>query len=298
MNRPLLVAGLAIALLGHAFAQGPSPTVRLWTGDAPGARGQSTNDIPALTPWLLSGPGPHPAIVVLPGGGYGALAQHEGAGYASWLQTNGIAAFVVKYRLGSHGYRHPCMLQDAARAIRTVRARAAEWNIDPKRIGIMGSSAGGHLASTALTHFDFGNAGAADAADRQSSRPDFGVLCYAVISLQSPTGHSGSMRNLLGDNPDPAVLESLCNERQVTQDTPPTFLWSLDKDPVVKVENSMSFAAALSARGVPFEFHVYPGDKHGTGLRNFPVDNSIHPWGSALIRWLQVRGILARPPAP
>ncbi len=298
MNRSALIAGLAISMFIHAHAQGPSPAVRLWAGDAPGTRGQTTNDIPTLTPWLLPGPGPHPAIVVLPGGGYGALAQHEGGGYAAWLQTNGLAAFVVKYRLGTHGYRHPCMLQDAARAVRTVRARAAEWNIDPKRIGIMGSSAGGHLASTALTHFDPGDAGAADATDRQSSRPDFGVLCYAVISLQNPIGHSGSMRNLLGDHPDPALLESLCNERQVTKDTPPTFLWSLDKDPVVKVENSIAFAAALSTRGVPFEFHVYPGDKHGTGLRNFPVDNSIHPWAPALMRWLQVRGVLARPPAP
>lgn len=298
MNRSAFITGLAIVALGHALAQGPSPAVRLWTGDAPGALGQTTNDIPDLTPWLLSGPGPHPAIVVLPGGGYGALAQHEGAGYASWLQTNGIAAFVARYRLGTHGYRHPCMLQDAARAVRTVRARAAEWNVDPNRIGIMGSSAGGHLASTVLTHFDPGEAGAADATDRQSSRPDFGVLCYAVISLQSPTGHPGSMRNLLGDRPDPVLLESLCNERQVTKDTPPTFLWSLDKDPVVKVENSTAFATALSAKGVPFEFHVYPGDKHGTGLRNFPVDNSIHPWGPALLRWLQVRGMAPRLPAP
>ncbi len=298
MNHPRLVVSIAtaISIAGHALAQGPSPSVRLWDGDAPGALGQATNDVPTLTPWLLPTPGPHAAIVVLPGGGYGGLAQHEGSGYASWLQTNGIAAFVVKYRLGPHGYRHPCMLQDAARAVRTVRSRATEWGIDPARVGIMGSSAGGHLASTLLTHFDGGTAGAPDPVDRISSRPDFGILCYAVISLTAPIGHTGSGRNLLGDNPDPALLESLCNNLQVTKETPPTFLWSLDKDPVVKVENSMSFATALSTHGVPFEFHVYPGNKHGTGLRNFPIDDSLHPWGPALLRWLQVRGVVPASP--
>ena len=283
-------------LLSVAGVRGQDGPVRLWADDAPGALGQAAQDIPDVTPWLAPGPGPHPAIVVLPGGGYGVLAQHEGPGYAGWLQTNGVAAFVVKYRLGTHGYRHPCMLQDAARAMRMVRARAAEWNIDPHRIGIMGSSAGGHLASTLLTHFDSGKPDAEDPVERQSSRPDFGVLCYPVISLKPDIGHMGSARNLLGDTPDPAVVESLCNDLQVTRDTPPTFLWSLDKDPAVKVENSMQFAAALSRCGVPFELHVFAGDKHGTGLRNYPIDSTIHPWGPLLLRWLQIRGVISVAP--
>ncbi|MBM4155398.1 MAG: alpha/beta hydrolase [Lentisphaerae bacterium] len=297
MKATSAAALLLAATVGAAAAQGPLPVLRLWAGDAPGAKGQAPHDVPEVVPWLPDGPGPFPAIVVLPGGGYGALAPHEGPGYAGWLQTNGIAAFVVKYRLGPHGYRHPCMLQDAARAVRTVRAKASEWRVDPARIGIMGSSAGGHLASTALTRFDAGDPSSPDPVERQSSRPDFGVLCYAVISLKAPIGHVGSGRNLLGDNPDAALLDSLCNDSQVTKDTPPTFLWSLDKDPVVKVENSMAFAAALSRCGVPLEFHAYPGDKHGTGLKNYPVDESLHPWAPALLRWLSVRGVLRAPAA-
>src|SRR5512138_1121807 len=159
-------------------------TFPLWADGAPGALGTAEKDVPTLTPYLPEPEkGTGAAIVICPGGGYGGLAPHEGEQYARFLNENGIAGFVLKYRLGSGGYRHPIMLQDAARAVRTVRARAAEWKVDPKRIGIMGSSAGGHLASTLLTHFDAGKPDASDPIERQSSRPDAGILCYPVITM-------------------------------------------------------------------------------------------------------------------
>src|SRR5208283_3753868 len=186
----------------------------LWPGGAPGALGTSSNDIPTLTPYL-----PEPAsatgaaMVICPGGSYGHLAPHEGNDYALWLNQHGVTCFVLKYRLGSHGYRHPAMLQDAARAVRLVRARAADWKIDPNRVGIMGSSAGGHLASTLMTHFDSGQLDAADPVERQSSRPDIGILCYPLITL-GPYTHQSSKDNLIGTNPPPELVELLSNELQ------------------------------------------------------------------------------------
>ena len=295
--RPVWVrVWLALAMTGliacvSAKAQGPGATVRLWPDDAPGATGGAPHDIPEIVPWIPEGTGTFPAIVICPGGGYAGLAPHEGAGYAEWLQSKGVAAFVLKYRLGSNGYRHPSMLLDAARAVRTVRANAASWSID--RVGIMGSSAGGHLASMLLTMSDAGQADADDPVERASSRPDFGVLCYPVIALMPPLGHGGSARNLLGPDPDPAQLEALSTHLRVTADTPPTFLWSLDRDQSVPVGNAAAFAAALAGQGVRFEFHVYHGDLHGTGVRNHPIDDTPqHPWGDALLRWLRLQSVL------
>jgi acetyl esterase/lipase len=226
-------------------------------------------------------------MVICPGGGYGGLAAHEGRDYALFLNTQGIACFVLKYRLGPGGYRHPIMLQDAARAVRTVRSRAAEWIVDPVRVGIMGSSAGGHLASTLLTHFDMGNPGASDPIERQSSRPDLGVLCYAVISMQPELTHAGSRRNLLGENPAAELIESLSNERQVTPQTPPCFLWHTGEDTVVKPENSLLFAAALQKNGVPYDLHIYRAGGHGIGLTSAPPFAQVHPWATDLIYWLK-----------
>ena len=291
MRCPLLLA--LFALFATALHAAPLDPLPLWPDGAPGALGTSDKDIPTLTPYL-----PEPdkasgtAIVVCPGGGYGGLAPHEGAGYAEWLAQNGVAAFVLKYRLGSAGYRHPIMLGDAARAIRLTRARAAEWKIDPARVGIMGSSAGGHLASTAVTHFDAGKADAADAIDRQSSRPAFGILCYPVVTLGEFT-HQGSKKNLLGENPDPALVALLSNEKQVTKDTPPCFVWSTMEDKVVPVENSLQFVAALRKAGVPFDFHVYERGPHGIGLSSgkhgIPADD-VHPWAKDLLFWLRQNG--------
>jgi acetyl esterase/lipase len=278
----VLLCLFASSLLAQA-----QPSFPLWPGGAPGALGNASNDIPTLT--VYQPPGDKAcgaAIVVCPGGGYGGLASHEGQDYALFLNQHGVTAFVLRYRLGSQGYRHPRMLEDAQRAIRTVRARAAEWQIDPRRVGIMGSSAGGHLASTAVTHFDAGKPDASDAIERQSSRPDLGILCYPVITM-GPNTHSGSKNNLLGKEPSPELVESLSNERQVTSNTPPCFLWHTVEDKAVKVENSLDFAAALHRNGVPFDLHIYQKGRHGIGLADKPPFPNPHPWARDLIFWLK-----------
>jgi acetyl esterase/lipase len=284
-----------LSLVVVAAHAAPLDPILLWPDKAPGALGDADQDKPSITPYL---PAPETAtgaaIVICPGGGYGGLAPHEGAGYAEYLVEKGIACFVLKYRLGSKGYRHPIMLGDAARAVRLVRSRAAEWKIDPARVGIMGSSAGGHLTTTLLTHFDAGKANDADPIERQSSRPDIGVVCYGVITLGEFT-HQGSKKNLLGENPDPALVENLSNEKQVTKDTPPCFVWSTGEDKAVPVENSLQFVAALRKNGVPFDFHVYEKGPHGIGLsqgkNGIPADD-VHPWAKDLIFWLKIRGFV------
>ena len=263
----------------------PLPPVPLWPDGAPGALGNTANDIPTLTAWL---PDPREArgaaIVICPGGGYGALADHEGAGYAEWLAQNGIAGIVLKYRLGSSGYRHPAMLNDAARAIRLARSKAAEWRIDPRRVGIMGSSAGGHLASTLLTHYDKGNAQSPDPVEREASRPDLGILCYPVISLEA-FAHLGSRDNLLGENPPQELIQQLSNEQQVRKDTPPCFVWHTWEDTGVPAENSVAFAMALRENGVRFELHVYERGGHGLGL-----GDPRHRWSDDCLAWLRECG--------
>ena len=252
--------------------------------------GDKDTDKPTLTAFL---PDPDKAtgaaIVICPGGGYGGLAPHEGKGYAEWLAENGIAGLVLKYRLGSNGYRHPAMLNDAARAVRLARSKAEEWHIDPKRVGIMGSSAGGHLASTLLTHFDAGKPGDPDPIERFSSRPDLGILCYPVITM-GPLTHGGSKKNLLGDNPPQELVDLLSNEKQVTKDTPPTFLFHTYEDNAVKVENSLMFAEALRAAGVPFDLHIYQKGAHGMGLGGGHAGGPHHPWAADCLYWLKVQG--------
>jgi acetyl esterase/lipase len=276
--------------LASAQAQ-PTNSFPLWPEGAPGALGREDKDIPTLTAYM-----PDPAkatrasIVICPGGGYGGLAAHEGDHYARFLNEYGIAGFVLKYRLGPGGYHHPAMLQDAARAVRTVRANAGEWKLDPKHIGIMGSSAGGHLASTLLTHYDAGKSDAADPIERQSSRPDLGILCYAVISM-GPMGHGGSRDNLLGKDPSPELIRELSNELHVTKDTPPCFIWHTFEDKGVRLENSLQFVAALQKANVPFDFHVYQKGGHGMGLGTTQWNpEKRHPWTRDCIYWLQVQG--------
>lgn len=266
-------------------------SIRLWQADAPGALGQADHDIPTITPYLpVAEKNSGTAIVVCPGGGYGGLAGHEGEGYAKWLADNGVSAFVLKYRLGSKGYRHPVMLGDVSRAIRFVRSRAADWKIDPQRVGVMGSSAGGHLASTVVTHFDAGSSEASDVVERQSSRPSFGILCYAVISMEDGVTHGGSKANLLGKMPDPKLVELLSNEKQVTKETPPCFVWSTQEDKAVPVTNSLRFVAALQQNGIAYDFHVYQKGPHGIGLsegRNGVAATDVHPWGKDLLFWMR-----------
>jgi acetyl esterase/lipase len=283
--KSLLAAGCWFALVTLLAAEVQEP-IRLWPDGAPGALGNEEQDMPTLTPYLpeatqASGA----AVVICPGGGYGGLAQHEGHDYALWLNEHGVAGFVLKYRLGSHGYRHPAMLQDAARAVRLVRARADQWQVDPARVGIMGSSAGGHLASTLLTHFDGGDPAATDPVERQSSRPDLGILCYPVITLGVFT-HQGSKNNLLGKDPPPELVWALSNELQVSPRTPPCFLWHTYEDSAVPVENSLLFAAALRRAGVPFDLHIYERGRHGLGLAGG------HPWTKDCLFWLRQHGFV------
>lgn len=268
-----------------------SVSLPLWpAGSVPGSKGTNDVDLPTLTTYPAARTSPaQPAMVILPGGGYGGLAGHEGRDYALYLNREGIHGFVLKYRLGSHGYRHPAMLQDAGRAVRWVRAHAAEWGVDPHRIGIMGSSAGGHLASTLLTHHDAGDPLAPDPVERVSSRPDLGVLCYAVISM-GPFGHAGSRRNLLGENPSADLIEDLSNENRVNATTPPVFIWSLRDDGAVPIENSMLFASSCRRHKVPFELHLYDGKPHGIGLGTKPPDfGNPHAWTADLLAWLKIQ---------
>jgi acetyl esterase/lipase len=290
MLKQLPFLALLIGLTSISPAQSTN-SFPLWPDGAPGALGKNPNDIPTLTPFL-----PDPAkttgaaIVICPGGGYGGLADHEGSHYARWFNELGIAGFVLKYRLGSAGYRHPAMLQDAARALRTVRARADEWKLDPKRIGVIGSSAGGHLASTLLTHFDAGQPASTDPIERVSSRPDLGILCYPVITMGEFT-HTGSKKNLLGENPAPELVKQLSNELQVTKDTPPCFIFHTAEDPAVPAENALRFAGALRQAGVPFDLHIYERGQHGIGLGSQPYGGGEHhPWTRDCAFWLKARG--------
>lgn len=258
------------------------PTELLWPNGAPGAVGTEDVDKPSLTFYLPdAAKAVGTGVIVCPGGGYVNLAMdHEGRQIAEWMNSVGIAAFVLKYRLGPR-YHHPAMIDDAHQAIRMVRSRAAEFGIAPDRIGIMGFSAGGHLASTAATHFDAG------------TRPDFAILVYPVISFTTKYTHQGSRRFLLGDNPDPKVVESLSNELQVTPQTPPTFLFHTDTDTAVPPENSVLFYMALKKAGLPAEMHIFGEGQHGLGLAQTHADLSI--WPTLLANWLRVRGLLMHP---
>jgi len=282
----LLRAGSAVA------ADTAGETIQLWPGDAPGALGTADHDIPVVAWWpAADAKQPTAAMVVCPGGGYGGLADHEGSDYARWLNSQGIAAFVLRYRLGSKGYRHPVMLGDVSRAMRLVRAEHARLGIDPARVGVMGSSAGGHLAVTLLTHGDDGDPAAADAIDRQPSRPALGVLCYPVVSMLPTNTHAGSKRNLLGEDPPEDLTRELSGELAVTDSTPPVFLWHTVEDKGVKLAGVLDLAAALSRHGRPFELHVYEKGPHGIGLGTRPYDPAkLHPWTVECRRWLAERG--------
>ena len=295
------VVGLAFVGLGVCYEARAAEPIVLWPQGAPGALGRAPEDVPTLTPYVAPKErATGAAVVVCPGGGYGHLAEHEGRPVAEWLNTLGVTAFVLKYRLGPR-YHHPAMLQDAARAIRTVRARAAEWGLDPARVGILGFSAGGHLAATAGTHFDAGRADAADPVERVSSRPAVMILIYPVITMREQT-HAGSKKNLLGDNPTPELVALLSNEEQVTKETPPAFLVHTMTDTAVPVENTLMFVAALRKAGVPFELHLYERGPHGFGLgvrEGKPADPILSTWPARCADWLSLHGFVPpRTPPP
>lgn len=300
MTRTGIIFVLCLAATATAFGQVPRDptaepqTILLWENGAPGALGQGDDDKPTLTvyrPWGHNLTGT--SVIVAPGGSYGFLAaNHEGRQVANWFNAMGVTAFVLKYRLGPR-YHHPIELEDAQRAIRLVRSRAREFEVLPDRLGMMGFSAGGHLASTAATHFDSGNPAAANAIDHVSSRPDFVILGYPVITFAAPYAHGGSAKNLLGENPDPKLVQELSNELHVTPQTPPTFLFTTSEDNVVPAENSVSFYLALHKAGVPAELHIFEKGAHGVGLDL--GDPALSEWPVLLANWLRDRGLLSKP---
>jgi acetyl esterase/lipase len=266
-------------------------TLPLWSGAAPGALGTAETDTPTITFYLPRTMSPNtPAVIVCPGGGYVNLAMnHEGRQIASYMNSLGMVAVVLRYRLGPR-YHYPIELQDAQRAIRTLRAHAAEWRIDPARIGIMGFSAGGHLAVMASTRFDTGIMSSADAIDHANSRPDFVVLGYPVISMTERWTHQGSKNSLLGSNPDPELARSLSGEQAVTNQTPPTFIFQTNADTTVPAENSVYYYIALRKAGVPAEMHIFEKGAHGVGLAN--DDPALSEWSKLLANWLRGRGVI------
>jgi acetyl esterase/lipase len=283
----ILFSSLAVS---RAEMQTPIP---LWPDGAPGALGTKSNDIPTLTPYLPDATNATgAALVICPGGAYSHLAPHEGNDYALWLNQHGVTCFVLKSRLGSSGYHYPVEFEDVTRAMRWVRAHTDDYKIDPKRIGIIGSSAGGHLASTLMTHFDSGDTNSPDPIERQSSRPDIGILCYPVITMGEFT-HKGSHDMLLGTNPPPELVKLLSNELQVMSNTPPCFIWGTYEDKTVPIENELMFAEALRKNHVPFDLHVYQKGGHGMGLGDRkPPFSHPHPWTADCLFWLKQQGFV------
>ncbi|MFP6580921.1 MAG: alpha/beta hydrolase [Candidatus Hydrogenedentota bacterium] len=285
----VLVIGIVVlSLASVACAETLEPIV-LWPNGAPGAEGNRDRDVPQIVPWIPE-QGNGAALVVAPGGGYGGLTDdHEGKQIAEWLNSHGIAAFVLRYRHGPH-YGHPYPWLDAQRAIRTVRVLASEWGIDPDKIGMVGFSAGGHLTATMGTQNDVGDVNSQDPVERFSSRPDFLVLGYPVITMTDPHTHRGSRRNLLGTKPSAEMIEKMSAENNVTAETPPTFLFHTTEDKSVDVENPIGFYLALQEHEVPTEFHIYEQGRHGLGLAK---DNpAMSAWPDQCITWLKVRGFL------
>src|SRR5258708_32040038 len=281
------------ACAGRQGTRTPSPPVAsaqaaipLWASGATGAVGNGADDQPQMTPYLQTdGRATGTAVVIFPGGGYQHLAmEKEGSDIARWLAGRGVMSFVVRYRLGPR-YHHPVMLGDAQRAIRIARSRAAEFGVDPRRIGIVGFSAGGHLASTAGTHFDEGGPPSHHPIQRASSRPDFMLLIYPVITMRELVTHGGSRLNLLGAHPDSALVSLLSNETQVTRATPPTFIVHSSDDRTVPVENSLLLYRALRAASVPVEMHVFEHGGHGFGLA--AADPVLSAWTTLCESWIQ-----------
>lgn len=264
----------------------------LWPNGAPGALGSAPRDIPTLTPYLpAKASATRAAMLLIPGGSYSGIYEGQAEPFARWLNEQGITVFVLRYRLGSAGYRYPAQLQDAVEAMRQIRGKAGEWKIDPQRLGVMGFSAGGHLVSTLLNHPEDGEIPApgssgsqpAPAAPRVSPRPDLAILCYPVISMTTQP-HAASRRNLIGDSPDEESIRHTSSELQVRPGLPPCFLWHTNEDKMVPPSHSLLLATAFHQHGVPHEFHLYQHGDHGTGLMG-----TEHPWFQDLLFWLKAQ---------
>ena len=257
--------------------------LRLWPARAPLQQGDDPAiDIPTLTVFLPpTGTASGAAMIVMPGGAYSHLSPREGLPAARWLASSGITTFILKSRLGKK-YHHPAEMDDAQRAIRYVRANASAWGLDPRRIGIIGFSAGGHLASTAATHFDVGDPSSSDPIERVSCRPDLHILLYPVVTFADGSNvHTNSRAWLLGDNPTPELIELLSNEKQVTKDTPPALIVHSTGDTTVPVANSDQYVAALIKNNVPFVYLREPIGKHGFGITD--------DWSGQAMAWLHAQ---------
>ena len=303
MNRDIRIAFVCIitamtfaVTVPAGQAATPHKVELLWSNGAPGAKGSDEGDKPSLTIYLPDKEkATGAAVVIFPGGGYGHLAMdHEGHQIAEWLNSIGVAGFILEYRHSNSGagYGHPAPIQDAQRAIRTVRSRAKQWGVDPDRIGIIGFSAGGHLASSAGTHFQNRYSEPADTIDRSSCRPDFMILMYPVISFTEWYTHKGSRRNLLGNNPDAYLVENFSNEKQVTPETPPAFLVHANDDKPVPPENSIAFYLALRKAKVPAEMHIY--EKGGHGFGPGASKGACSSWMACCADWMKGRGLLEK----
>jgi acetyl esterase/lipase len=300
----MLASLFACVLLPLGVMQDPDPskaasgqppeTVVLWPTGAPGALGDEQKDKPRVlvyhAPRAKDEKAQSPAIVICPGGGYGHLASdHEGHQIARWLNRIGITGVILEYRHRGKGYGHPAPLQDVQRALRLVRHHANDWHVDAQKIGVLGFSAGGHLASSASVHHDTGDPDAADQIDRASCRPDFSVLCYAVLAFDQPFTHKGSQRNLLGEDAPPELVTKMSSERQVDANTPPTFLWHTSEDRGVPAQNSVAYYLALLEHKVPCELHIFERGRHGVGLGK---GLAAEQWPALCQRWLVTRGVL------
>jgi len=274
----------------------PQP-IALWPNGAPGALGTSEADKPRLYPFIPAKKSTDAAILVIPGGGYqGVAIGYEGIQIAQWLNAQGITAFVLDYRVAP--YKYPVEINDGMRAMRYIRAHTADYGIDPGKLGVLGFSAGGHLASTLGTHCKAGNPVDPDTIERFNCRPDFMVLGYPVIGMEAPVNHQGSRDNLLGTSADPALVHQLSNQFAVSPETPPTFLFATTNDPVVPIENSLDFYRALERAHVPAEMHLFDYADHGCGLcASIPA---VSEWPMLLRNWLIHRNLLSQgaPPMP
>lgn len=274
---------LALLLLSLFPVYAADEAIVLWPDGAPGALGTGGKDIPTLTPYRPATAN-GAAMLLIPGGSYSGIHEGQAEPFARWLNGHGITAFVLRYRLGSAGYRYPAQLQDAVEAMRQIRAGSEKWKIDPQRIGVMGFSAGGHLASTLINRPEDGEIEGRTSAI--SPRPDLAILCYPVISMLTKP-HPTSREMLIGTHPDEALVSLTSSELQVRPGLPPCFLWHTLEDKLVPPEHAQLYAAALHQRGIPHEFHLYQDGDHGTGLIG-----TNHPWFDDLLFWLKSRKFL------
>jgi len=281
-----LFLAACVTVLAVVVAAGPvrGADVKLWPDGAPGAKGTEKNDTPTLKifPPPTGAKGPAPAVLLIPGGGYKHISPY--GTFREFFQTRPVRFFSMKYRLPVHGYRHPAPLQDAKRAVATIRANAKKWNIDPKRVLVVAFSSGGHVATTLATHYDVGKPRAKDPVERFSSRPDYMALFCPVVSMKNHP-HRPSVARLLGPNPDAKLIDDLSNELQVSAKTPPTFLAHAKDDKLVPPENSILYHEALKKAGVATTLQLYRRGGHG-------VTKKPNRWKAHLGDWISEIGIL------